>query len=166
MGNDFNRAAETFFDSYEFEEYTYEEYSPEEYSSEDYSSEEYSRSKEKEKYSSSKEKQKEKYSRSKEKQKEKYSRSKEKQKENSSKGKRKEKKRGGGKGLKVKKGQKLNQKQLQMLETIAEEKLAPSTNPLCKKDFFRSLYGKPYKHEVLNLQKCLDTFEKFGKCQI
>ena len=57
----------------------------------------------------------------------------------------------GGKGLKVEEGQKLNQKQLQMLETMAEEKLSPSTNPLCQaqKDLFRSLYGKAYKHEVI-----------------
>ena len=39
---------------------------------------------------------------------------------------------GGGKGLKVEEGQKLTQKQLQMLETVAEEKLGNSTNPLCK----------------------------------
>ena len=38
---------------------------------------------------------------------------------------------GGGLGLKVKKGQKMSQKQLQMLETAAEEKKT-STNPLCK----------------------------------
>ena len=37
----------------------------------------------------------------------------------------------GGLGLKVKKGQKLSQKQLQMLETAAEERKT-STNPLCK----------------------------------
>ena len=46
-----------------------------------------------------------------------------------------------GKGLKVEEGQKLTQKQLQMLETIAEEKLEDSTNPLCKdpNQLFRSL---------------------------
>ena len=37
----------------------------------------------------------------------------------------------GGLGLKVKKGQKLSQKQLEMLETAAEERKT-STNPLCK----------------------------------
>ena len=39
---------------------------------------------------------------------------------------------GGAKGLKVKKGQKLTQKQLQRLENAAEEKETESKNPLCK----------------------------------
>jgi len=45
-----------------------------------------------------------------------------------------------GKGLKVKEGQKLTHKQLQMLETVAEEKQREPTNPLCKdpKQLFRS----------------------------
>ena len=48
---------------------------------------------------------------------------------------------GGGMGLKVKEGQQLTQKQLQMLETVADEKLGASTNPLCKdqNQMFRSL---------------------------
>ena len=40
---------------------------------------------------------------------------------------------GGGVGLKMEKGQKLTQRQLQMLETIAEEK-GDSKNPLCCRD--------------------------------
>ena len=40
-----------------------------------------------------------------------------------------------GKGLKVKKDQKLNPKRLEMLVAATEEKLEPSTNPLCKDDF-------------------------------
>ena len=43
-----------------------------------------------------------------------------------------------GKGLKVKKGQKLNQRQLEMLVAATEEKPKASTNPLCK-DVFRFL---------------------------
>ena len=55
---------------------------------------------------------------------------------------------GGGKGLKVEEGQKLSQKQLQMLETAAEEKLEASTNPLCKnQNLFRFLFEKVRKHE-------------------
>ena len=48
---------------------------------------------------------------------------------------------GGGMGLKVEEGQKLSQKQLQMLEEIAEEK-GNSTNPLCREEqeMFRSLH--------------------------
>ena len=48
---------------------------------------------------------------------------------------------GGGMGLKVKEGQQLTQKQLQMLETVANEKLGAPTNPLCKdqNQMFRSL---------------------------
>ena len=54
----------------------------------------------------------------------------------------------GGKGLKVEEGQKLSQKQLQMLETAAEEKLEASTNPLCKnQNLFRFLFEKVRKHE-------------------
>ena len=43
-----------------------------------------------------------------------------------------------GKGLKVKKGQKLSQRQLEMLVAATEEKPKASTNPLCK-DVFRFL---------------------------
>ena len=51
-------------------------------------------------------------------------------------------------GLKVEEGQKLSQKQLQMLETAAEEKLEASTNPLCKnQNLFRFLFEKVRKHE-------------------
>ena len=46
-----------------------------------------------------------------------------------------------GKGLKVGEGQKLNQKQLEMLVTAAEEQ-ENSTNPLCKHDEFRFLETK------------------------
>ena len=48
----------------------------------------------------------------------------------------------GRKGLKVKEGQKLTHKQLQMLETVAEEKQREPTNPLCKdpNQLFRSLF--------------------------
>ena len=44
-------------------------------------------------------------------------------------------------GLKVEEGQKLSQKQLQMLEAIAEEK-GNSTNPLCREEqeIFKSLH--------------------------
>ena len=51
---------------------------------------------------------------------------------------------GEGVGLKVEKGQKLTQKQLQMLEAIAEEK-GNSTNPPCKEDqeTFRCLKRMP-----------------------
>lgn len=54
-----------------------------------------------------------------------------------------------GKGLKVEEGQKLTQKQLQMLETVAEEKLEDSTNPLCKdpNQLFRSLTSEGLNHE-------------------
>ena len=41
---------------------------------------------------------------------------------------------GGAKGLEVKKGQKLSQRQLQMLETAAEEKETQSRNPLCREE--------------------------------
>ena len=40
-----------------------------------------------------------------------------------------------GKGLKVKKGQKLDQRKLEMLVAATEEKQQPSTNPLCKDNF-------------------------------
>ena len=44
-------------------------------------------------------------------------------------------------GLKVEEGQKVTQKQLQMLEEIADEK-GNSTNPLCREEqeMFRSLH--------------------------
>ena len=55
---------------------------------------------------------------------------------------------GDGKGLKVKEGQKLSQKQLEMLETVAEENLEASTNPLCNnQNLFRFLFEKVRKHE-------------------
>ena len=41
---------------------------------------------------------------------------------------------GGAKGLEVKKGQKLSQRQLQMIETAAEEKETQSRNPLCREE--------------------------------
>ena len=64
---------------------------------------------------------------------------------------------GGGKGLKVEEGQKLSQKQLQMLETAAEEKLEASTNPLCKnQNLFRFLFEKVRKHEQkIDLQESI-----------
>ena len=40
----------------------------------------------------------------------------------------------GAKGLEVKKGQKLSQRQLQMIETAAEEKDTQSRNPLCREE--------------------------------
>ena len=41
---------------------------------------------------------------------------------------------GGAKGLEVKKGQKLSHRQLQMIETAAEEKETQSRNPLCREE--------------------------------
>ena len=64
---------------------------------------------------------------------------------------------GDGKGLKVKEGQKLSQKQLEMLETVAEENLEASTNPLCNnQNLFRFLFEKVRKHEQkIDLQESI-----------